>query len=172
MSASMPTQAIRNRFHSQMLIEAAAVFVCLATVLTFQITCCSLLLLGQTRAIAGSTHPLFRLIDGLEGRQRWPIDDSATTRVLGSGNVLRKAVWHGREGAVVQCSEGRSRHRTASVHSCRAIYHRVLYRGTNCGGIGRWRERRALPPIDTMIAVHRPKRNSVRVRASVGVAYG
>lgn len=100
-----------------MFVETAAMLVRFATMLALQVSRSSLLLLCQTRAIARSPHPLFRLVDSLKRRQRRTVDHRAAGTRFGSGYVLWQAARNRRVAAVIQRCQSRFRHGATSVDS-------------------------------------------------------
>ena len=71
-----------------MLVKTAAVFISFATMLALHITRCRLLLLGQTRAITGSSHPVLGFVHALERGQRGAVDYSTVAGGLGHRDMM------------------------------------------------------------------------------------
>lgn len=162
------------RHHLQMLVEAAPVFIRLPAVVALEIARRGLLLLGQVRAVTGSSQAVLGLVYTLKGRQRRSVYNGAvTTRPdRSSGYVLREAARHRRVPAVGQRAECRFGHGASAVDRQRTIGHGMLDGRTNGRRIGGGREGRALSPIDAVLRSQRAVRGRVRMRAAVGIADG
>lgn len=145
-----------------MLRQAAAVFICLAAMLTLELSRGSLVLLAQTRTVASSSHLGFRLFAVLEGGKGRPVYHS---HLLWYGSVLGQAA---RLGCIVHRCKGGFRHGAAAIDH--GAFDHGIVQGSPIDG--RPRERRALAPVDAVGGVYGVQRRGVRVRAAIRIACG
>lgn len=104
----------------QMLLKTAAMLVCFAAMVTFELACCCSVFLGQRCSIASPALGL-RLVDDWERRQTRAVRKNAgvATRTVWHRRLLRQAAGNGRLFRLVEHVE--RRFRVAAVDRHRTI---------------------------------------------------